>query len=422
MTSPHNWPVFTLAEVADWASGGTPKASTRAYYGGDIPWAVIGDLNDGSVRTTANTITEAGLANSSAKVVPPDSLLVAMYGSIGKLGITAVPMATNQAIAAARPRPCVDVRYLFYYLMSQRDELAGAGRGGTQRNISQTILKSWPVPIPRVSEQQRVVEMIDDHLSRLDAGARELADSRARCRGLVRAVLTRAIPEPHQYPTSWMRSNVASAGSVTLGRQRHPDWHMGDNMRPYLRVANVFEDRIDTTDVMEMHWPDDTFERFRLIPGDILLNEGQTPELLGRPAMYRGVPESVAFTNSLLRFQAHADVDPEFALLVFRRHMHAGRFTRESRITTNIAHLSASRLKPIEFPIPPWADQRAIVAEVHDRLGAVTRLGAALHQAEQRGKTLRQAVLAAAFSGRLTGTASDSDLIEETASTLEGEP
>lgn len=421
MIIPPGWTIARLDQVADWSSGGTPKAGRRAYYGGDIPWAVIGDLADGAVRATANSITQLGLENSSAKIVPAGSVLVAMYGSIGKLGVAGLPMATNQAIAIAQPREGISREFLFYYLMSQRDLLNAAGRGGTQRNISQSILKPWPIPLPPPDEQCRVVEIIEDHLSRLDAANRALITSTARARALIRATLMRAIPDVTEYPSHWLASTVDHAGSVTLGRQRHPDWHTGDNMQPYLRVANVFEDRIDTSDVMQMHWPEGTFERFRLVPGDILLNEGQTPELLGRPAMYRGEPGEVAFTNSLLRFQANALVNPEFALIVFRRHMHAGRFTRESRITTNIAHLSATRLKPIEFPIAPLDEQERIVLEVRKHLGAVGRLQEGMADASLRSRALRRAVLAAAFSGRLTGAASDGDLIEETAETLEGE-
>ena len=184
-------------------------------------------------------------------------------------------------------------------------------------------------------------------------------------------------------------------------------------MKPYLRVANVFEDRIDTSDVMEMHWPDDTFDRFKLEPGDVLLNEGQSPHLLGRPAIYRGVPSDVAFTNSLLRFRARDEVLPEFALLVFRRHMHAGRFALESRITTNIAHLSAQRLKPIEFPIPPSCEQLSIVNAARTRLGSVARMEDELKRARTRAVGLRRSLLAAAFSGRLSVSASSLSMGEE---------
>ena len=186
-------------------------------------------------------------------------------------------------------------------------------------------------------------------------------------------------------------------------------------MRPYLRVANVFEDRIDSSDVMEMHWPDESFERFRLREGDILLNEGQSPELLGRPAMYRGDPPAAAFTNSLVRFKAGPKVLPEFALLVFRRHMHAGRFARESRITTNIAHLSAARLKVIEFPVPAMAEQAELVRVARARLDSLTVLDNGVARQKKRSRALRRAVLAAAFEGKLTGRHADDEVIEEMA-------
>jgi len=263
-------------------------------------------------------------------------------------------------------------------------------------------LKAWPIALPELDEQRRIVEILEDHISRLEAGEMGIDAAERRLKALHKSVLLKLIPDVADYPADWKPSTVEQAGKVDLGRQRHPDWHTGPNMRPYLRVANVFEDRIDTRSVYEMHWSGDTFDRFRLSPGDVLLNEGQTPELLGRPALYRGHPSEVAFTNSLLRFQASDAVLPEFALLVFRRHMHAGRFTRESRITTNIAHLSAARLKPIEFPIPPMLVQEEMVNRAEEQLSAVTRLIVETAAAMSRSAGLRRALLGAAFSGRLT--------------------
>lgn len=412
---PEGWRRTTLEAVARLGSGGTPPARNSAFYDGGIPWAVIGDLNDGVITATARTITPEALDACSAKWVPSGAVLIAMYGSIGKLGITGTPLTTNQAIAFAIPGPDVDTRFLFYYMLSQRRQLDAMGKGATQRNISQTILKPWPVALPAPAEQRRIVEILEDHLSRLDAAADYVSAARRRLQIMQRATLLELIPDQPDYPSGWRASTVAQAGKVELGRQRHPDWHNGPNMQPYLRVANVFEDRIDTSDVKEMHWGGDTFERFRLHPGDVLLNEGQTPDLLGRPALYRGEPANVAFTNSLIRFKANPDVLPEFALLVFRRHMHAGRFKRESRITTNIAHLSAARLKPIEFPIPPLEIQTEIVQAASTRLADIARLEGAISSQAARADNLRRAVLAAAFSGKLTGRTIDAEVIEEIA-------
>jgi type I restriction enzyme S subunit len=184
-----------------------------------------------------------------------------------------------------------------------------------------------------------------------------------------------------------------------LGRQRAPKYHSGDNMRPYLRVKNVFEDRIDVTDVMEMQFSPQEFERYKLELGDILLNEGQSPELVGRPAMYRGEVPGACFTNSLIRFRAGNAVDPRFALYLFRHYLHAGRFQREARITTNIAHLSAGRFSSIEVALPPLAEQRRIVAAIEEHLSRLDAAVAQIETAEGRLRKLRSLIVDAATAG-----------------------
>lgn len=399
--APRGWALATLGEVASWGSGGTPTRTVDRYYGGDIPWAVIGDLNDGLVSKCSTAITEEGLRESSAKLVPPGAVLIAMYGSIGKLGIAGVEMATNQAIAFATPIPeVVDGRYFFHYLASQRGRLTSAGKGATQQNIGQAVLKAWPVPVPPLAEQERIVAIIEEHLSRLDAAEAALLSAQRRIGALERSVITQAAATVSP-PDHWRVATVADAGAVSLGLQRSPKRHNGPNMRPYLRVANVFEDRIDDGDVMSMDMSDAEWERYRLRCGDVLLNEGQSPHLLGRPAIYRGDPPNVAFTNSLIRFQAGDGIEPEWALLVFRSHMHNRRFMRESQITTNIAHLAAGRFKTVEFPIPSLAEQEARVREARDSLAECERLRSAAVIGQKRAAALRRSVLAAAFSGQL---------------------
>lgn len=199
----------------------------------------------------------------------------------------------------------------------------------------------------------------------------------------------------------WRLTTVGDAGLLQLGRQRAPRYHSGTNMKPYLRVANVFEDHIDLSDVMSMHFDLEEFERFRLHDGDVLLNEGQTPELLGRAAIYREHHGELAFTNSLIRFRANAGVDPRWALVVFRHHMHSGRFKREARITTNIAHLSLGRLRNVEFPVPPLDEQRRIVAILEDHLSRLDAAEASLTSAGQRLDVMRRGVMQAAIRGDL---------------------
>ena len=191
---PAGWAATRLGTVASWSSGGTPKASVAKYYGGGIPWAVIGDLTEGPVFTTAATLTQAGLDNSSAKVVRAGTVLLAMYGaSIGRIGVAASEMATNQAIACAVPKdPALSASYLFWVLKSQRRAFVAQGKGAAQPNISQTLLKAWPVALPPPEEQLRIVEEVERQFSFIEACERALDAGLARSAALRRSVLKAA--------------------------------------------------------------------------------------------------------------------------------------------------------------------------------------------------------------------------------------
>jgi len=413
-TVPRGWRSASIVEIA----GGTPSEVVIGPFGSNlkvsdycdlgVPLVFVKNVRTKNFTENLRYVSPEKAHQLLAHQVLPGDVLVTKMGE--PPGDAAVYRSSEPGVVTAdciRIRVAGDVLPEFvsyaFETVAVRRQMEGITRGVAQRKVSLARFReSIRLPLPPLGEQRRIVEILEDHLSRLDAAESDIASSERRLKGLHKSLLLRLIPDVADYPANWQASTVEQAGKVGLGRQRHPDWHTGPNMRPYLRVANVFEDRIDNRSLYEMHWPGDTFDRFRLVPGDVLLNEGQTPELLGRPALYRGNPAEVAFTNSLLRFQASEAVLPEFALLVFRRHMHAGRFSRESRITTNIAHLSAGRLKPIEFPLPPLPVQDALVTRAEEQLSALTRVAAETSAARSRSAGLRRALLGAAFSGRLT--------------------
>lgn len=167
---PQNWIECELEKVVKLASGGTPKSDNKEYYkGGTIPWLIIADLNDGYIEKAKTSITELGLKESSAKIVPLGAILIAMYGSIGKLGIANIRCATNQAIAFTEEiSPNLNSKYLFYYFFSIKSYLASLGKGGAQQNISQTVLKKVPIYVPPLNEQKRIVKKLDSIMPKVD--------------------------------------------------------------------------------------------------------------------------------------------------------------------------------------------------------------------------------------------------------------
>jgi type I restriction enzyme, S subunit len=208
--------------------------------------------------------------------------------------------------------------------------------------------------------------------------------------------------EERELPEGWHVLKIGEAGTVQLGRQRSPKFHSGSSMHPYLRVQNVFDDRIDLDDVMEMDFPGEDAERYKLKPGDILLNEGQSPELLGRPAMYQGELPGACFTNTLIRFQSGSCAHPRYCLQLFRYYMKSGVFRGEGTITTNIAHLGAGRFAALPIPLPPLPEQERIAARLDLLLGKLKTARSRLDALPQIIARFRKSLLAEAVSGRLT--------------------
>ena len=166
---PDNWAWTTLGNIGTWQAGGTPSRSNKSYYGGNIPWLKTGDLNDGLITNIPEKITEDAVANSSAKINPTGSVLIAMYGAtIGKLGILTFPATTNQACCACIEYFAITQKYLFYFLLSHRDMFIAKGGGGAQPNISKEIIVNTAIPLPPLAEQERIVTEIERWFTLID--------------------------------------------------------------------------------------------------------------------------------------------------------------------------------------------------------------------------------------------------------------
>ena len=174
---PGNWMWTTLGNIGTWQAGGTPSRSNKSYYCGNIPWLKTGDLNDGLITNIPEKITEDAVANSSAKINPAGSVLIAMYGAtIGKLGILTFPATTNQACCACIEYFAITQHYLFYFLLSHRDKFIAKGGGGAQPNISKEIIVNTEIPLPPLSEQEQIVAEIERWFALIDQIEQDKSD------------------------------------------------------------------------------------------------------------------------------------------------------------------------------------------------------------------------------------------------------
>ena len=184
-----NWECAPLSDLADTCSGGTPSRSDNSYYGGDIPWVKSGEVAQGSVLSTEETITEAAVANSSAKVMPPGTVLVAMYGATaGKVGVLGISAATNQAVCSITPGARLRVGYLVEVLRSMNDHLLAQRSGGAQPNLSQGVIRGLQIPVPPIEIQDQFCRRVAE----VDAIEAQAVAALARHSGLFQSLQARA--------------------------------------------------------------------------------------------------------------------------------------------------------------------------------------------------------------------------------------
>ena len=166
---PRNWIWVELGKIGRWQSGSTPNRLKKAYYGGNIPWLKTGDLNDGYITHIPEYITEKALNETSVKLNPIGSVLIAMYGAtIGKIGILTFAATTNQACCACDVFEGIEKEYLFYFLLSHKEEFIKLGGGGAQPNISKEKIVSTYIPLPPNAEQIRIIKTIHQLFDQLD--------------------------------------------------------------------------------------------------------------------------------------------------------------------------------------------------------------------------------------------------------------
>lgn len=440
----------SLRSLGTWSGGGTPSKAVAAFWtGGTIPWVSPKDMKVARLRDAEDHITPDAVASSATSLVRAGAVVLVVRSGILKhslpVAVTDVDVALNQDLKALQPAAGVEAAYVAWALRANAQRiLHGCTKAGTTvQSIEMPALLDFEIPLPMPAEQRCVVETVEAQLSLLDASVAGLQRVQANLKRYRASVLKsacegRLVPTEAELarqegrdfetgaqlmqragtrrsdrstsppetkgllglPEAWALASVDMVGDVLLGRQRAPQYLTGESTHCYLRVANIKDDRIDFDDLNEMDFDSSHFAKYRLEPGDILVSEGQSPELLGQSAIFRGYSKALCFQKTLHRFRAYAGlVTPEFAQLVFRSHLYSGVFRKFGSITTNIGHLTLNRFKAVWFPLPPLAEQHRIVAEADRRLSLIRVAEAQVAANLARAQRLRQSILQAAFAG-----------------------
>ena len=216
---PDGWAWCRLGNICKWQSGTTPNKKNLDYYkNGTIPWLLTGDLNDDLVNEIPNCITEKALKETSLKINPIGSVCIAMYGAtIGKLGILNTPATTNQACCVCYEFYGINNKYLFYFLKEHKEEFILQGFGGAQPNISKEKIVNTFIPLPPLSEQERIVKSIETYFEQIDSLEENKYDlqtaiKQAKSKILDLAIHGKLVPQnPNDEPAEELLKRIATS-------------------------------------------------------------------------------------------------------------------------------------------------------------------------------------------------------------------
>lgn len=385
------WREKQVSELVRVVGGGTPNRDESAYWrDGGIPWITPTDLtaNAGKyIREGAEHISEAGLTNSNAQLVPVGSIVFSTRGTVGNLAIAGVPLTTNQSCEVLVPRDdTLDSEYLYYLLnygMFAFHRLAGGTTFGaiTRREIGRVWLA-----MPEAVEQAAIAHILDAVDTAIDR-AREAFD---KAKSLHHSLLHDLIDRKKR-PTHWLTGRVgevADVGSgVTLGKDVTGFKHVE---LPYLRVANVQDGHLDLSTIKTVKVRCDEVERYRLETGDVLMTEGGDLDKLGRGTLWEGQIPNCLHQNHIFRVRAdRTQLDPHYFSFVVESDIAKRYFNRVAKRTTNLASTNKTQVRAFQFPLPPLGEQ----AQIADVMTASKATLASLKRKVDAFQTLKKSLM-----------------------------
>lgn len=389
------WQIKTIGTVCDVVNGGTPKTGVAAYWHGPHQWitpAEMGKRSSPYIGRTERTLTDKGLQNSAARMLPPHSVILSSRAPIGHLVINAEPMATNQGCKGLIAGAGIDHKFLFYYMMSIVALLNDLGTGATFRELSGGKLKEVPVPVPPLPEQRRIVGILDhsfDGITTAKANAeKNIQNARALFESHLQSVFT-------QRGDGWDVRKIAEVAKHSLGKMLDKAKNKG-KPQPYLRNINVRWFTFDLSNLAEMPFLSEESAKYTAIKGDVLICEGGYP---GRAAIW-AEDYPIYFQKALHRVRFHEPKHNKWFLYYLYAQDKSGELRRHFS-GTGIQHFTGEVLARFELPLPLLPELCQAV-EKFEELSIETQHLELLHNRKLAAlEELKKSLLHQAFSGNL---------------------
>ena len=349
-------------------SGGTPSTKIKEYYKGHIPWLRTQDIDWKDVYDTEVKITEEAVNNSSAQLIPANCVIVAMYGATAaKACINRIPLTTNQACCNLLVDESIaNYKYVYYWICREYERLRALGEG-CQSNLSGKKIKDYIIPLPSLSVQSRIVEILDKFTS-LEAELEAELDCRKRQYIYYRELLLDFSEENKGYNVEWKK--LGEVAELVRGNGLSKKDFAPEGV-PAIHYGQIYTYYGNETQSTKSFVTPETASRLRKVfCGNVVItNTSENLEDVGKALLYSGKSEAVTGGHATI-IRCSERLLPKFFVYYTKTHMF---FDQKRKLAkgTKVIDVSANDLARIEIPLPPLSEQARIV-EILDKFDALT--------------------------------------------------
>ncbi|TKX68258.1 MULTISPECIES: restriction endonuclease subunit S [Halorubrum] len=414
------WVEKRLGDVFDSIySGGTPKKGVDGYYGGNIPFVKIEDLNEqqgDGVTTAKDFITEQALDETSTRAFDSGTLLMTIYGSLAETAIVHSRVATNQGILGLWDADEDNVLYLRYAIDNTQPKLASLSRQTTQANLGKGIVKKHKIPTPPLSEQRKIATV----LYTADQAIEKTKEIIEQTHSVKKALIQDLFHGRHknfednqstpvgEIPPHW---SVASIGDVVHTAQYGISESLSEEGQyPIFRMNNIENGKMVDEPLKYIDLDDDEFEKYRVEKGDILFNRTNSLELVGKTGIYELEGDHV-FASYLVRLQTNTKADSHYLNYYMNSSEAQNRMMDFATKGVSQANINANSIQQVKLPLPPIEEQKEIV----DRLSSIDSQIETNEQYKSQLKRLKRGLMQDLLSGTVRTTDTNIEVPEKIA-------
>lgn len=400
---PSHWTAATLGEVATIINGGTPKSKVATYWDGDVQWLTpkdMGRMEGREISATPRTISEAGLAKSSTRLVPPRSVILSTRAPIGHLAINTVPMSFNQGCRGIVPGDRLNNVFLYYFLAANRKLLDDLGSGTTFKELSATNLRAVELPLPPLEEQKRIAAVLDQAFAALDRARTHAEANLADAQELSLRAVEQELSSEDLGALEPLGTHIDLLTGFAFKSRGYTECPADIQL---IRGDNIVQGDFRWDGVKR--WPISdrgTYAKYELARDDVLIAMDRTWVSAGiKFAIVDDRALPALLVQRVARLRARNSIVPRYiGYWIGSRHFES--YVLAIQTGLGVPHVSGKQISDFPVRVPSVANQEALIERLDSIVDGAKSLmeeyGSKLADIDE----LRQSLLQQAFAGRLT--------------------